>query len=68
MAEFGLSINRLARDIRIPVTRISEITSERRAITPDTALRFARYFGTTPEFWINLQALYDLDVGRLTIA
>jgi addiction module HigA family antidote len=68
MAEFGLSINRLARDLRVPVTRISEITNERRAITPDTALRFARYFGTTPEFWINLQASYDLDVARLTIA
>ena len=68
MAEFGLSINRLARDIRVPVTRISEITNERRAITPDTALRFARYFGTTPEFWINLQASYDLDIARLTIA
>ena len=68
MAEFGLSINRLARDLRVPVTRISEITKERRAITPDTALRLARYFGTTPEFWINLQAAYDLDVARLTIA
>ena len=56
MAEFSLSINRLARDLRVPVTRISEITNERGAITPDTALRLGRYFGTTPEFWINLQA------------
>jgi antitoxin HigA-1 len=47
MAEFGLSINRLARAIRVPATRMSEITNERRAVTPDTALRVARYFGTT---------------------
>ena len=63
MAEFGLSLNRLARDVRVPVTRISEIANERRAITPDTALRFARYFGTTPEFWLNLQSTYDLETG-----
>jgi len=68
MAEFALSINRLARDLRVPVTRISEITNQRRAITPDTALRLGRYFGTTPEFWINLQAAYDLDAARMTIA
>ncbi len=64
MAEFELSINRVARDIRVPVTRIAEIVHERRAVTPDTALRLARYFGTTPEFWMNLQAAYDLDVAR----
>jgi addiction module HigA family antidote len=63
MAEFSLSINRLARDLRVPVTRISEITNERGAITPDTALRLG-LFGTTPEFWINLQAAYDLDARR----
>jgi antitoxin HigA-1 len=64
MAEFGLSINRVARDVRVPVTRIAEIVHERRAITPDTALRLARYFGTTPEFWMNLQTSYDLDSAR----
>jgi addiction module HigA family antidote len=68
MAEFVLSINRLARDIRVPVTRISEIVNERRAITPDTALRLGRYFSTTAEFWINLQAAYDLDVARARLA
>ena len=52
MAEFGLSINRTARDLRVPVTRIADIVHERRAITPDTAYRLARYFGTTPEFWM----------------
>ena len=64
MPEFRLSINRLARDLRVPVTRIGEIVHERRAITPDTALRLGRYFGTTPEFWMNLQTGYDLDVAR----
>jgi addiction module HigA family antidote len=67
MGEFSLSINRLARDLRVPVTRISEIVNERRGITPDTALRLARYFGTTPEFWINLQTSYDLDVARTAL-
>ena len=64
MTAFGLSINRVARDLRVPPTRISDIVNERRAITPDTALRLARYFGTTPEFWTNLQSAYDLDIAR----
>lgn len=64
MSGFGVSINRLARDLRVPPTRISEIVHERRAVTPDTALRLARYFGTTPEFWLHLQSAYDLDVAR----
>jgi len=61
MAEFGVSMNRLARDLRVPVTRISEIVNQRRSVTSDTALRLARYFGTTPEFWMNLQTSYDMD-------
>ncbi len=64
MTEFGLSINRLARDLRVPVTRISEIVHARRSVTPDTALRLARYFGTSPEFWMNLQSSHDLDAAR----
>ena len=64
MAEFGVSMNRLARDLRVPVTRISEIVNQRRSVTSDTALRLARYFGTTPEFWMNLQTGYDLDMAR----
>ena len=64
MAEFGLSANRVARDLRVPATRIAEIIHERRSISPDTALRLARYFGTTPEFWMNLQAAYELDSAR----
>jgi addiction module HigA family antidote len=64
MRPLGLSINRLARDLRVPVTRISEIVSGRRGVTGDTALRLGRYFGSTPEFWMNLQAAHDLDLAR----
>lgn len=63
MVPLGLSINRLARDLRVPVTRMSEIVNRRRSITADTALRLARYFSTTPEFWVNLQSAYELDVA-----
>lgn len=62
MVPFELSINRIARDLRVPVTRMSEIVNGRRSITADTALRLARYFAMTPEFWMKLQAAYDLDV------
>jgi addiction module HigA family antidote len=58
----GISVNRLGRDLRVPVTRMSEIVNGRRGVTADTALRLARYFGTTPEFWMSLQAAYDLDL------
>lgn len=60
----GISINRLGRDLRVPVTRMSEIVNGRRGISADTALRLARYFATTPEFWMNLQAAYDLDSAQ----
>jgi len=52
--------NALAIALRVPVTRINDIARERRAVTPDTALRLSRYFGTTPEFWLNLQSAHDL--------
>lgn len=68
MADFGVSINRLARDLRVPPTRISDIVNERRSVTPDTALRLARYFGTTAEFWMNLQSAYDLDLARASLS
>jgi len=64
MKPLEISINRLARDLRVPVTRISEIVNCRRGISADTALRLARYFGSTPEFWVNLQTAYDLEVAR----
>ena len=58
----GLTMTRLARELKIPVNRISEIVNGRRGINAETALRLSRYFGNTPEFWINLQAAYDLRV------
>ncbi len=61
MRPLGLSMNRLALDLRVPITRIAEVIHERRAITIDTALRLAQYFNTTPNFWMNLQLQYDLD-------
>ena len=60
----GLSMNRLALDLRVPVTRIAEIVRERRGITPDTALRLARYFNTSARFWLNLQTGYDLEIAE----
>lgn len=60
----GLSMNKLALAIRVPATRIADIVHEKRAISSVTALRLARYFGTTPDFWMNLQARYDLDVAE----
>jgi addiction module HigA family antidote len=56
----GMSLNRLALELRVPATRIAEIVHGRRGITADTALRLARYFNTTPRFWLNLQTAYDL--------
>ena len=61
MKPLGLSANALAIALRVPVTRISEIVRERRGITADTALRLARYFNMTPEFWMRLQMNYDLE-------
>ncbi len=62
MMPLGLSANALALALRVPATRIGESlrADKPRAVTADTAMRLARYFGTTPEFWINLQAAYDL--------
>ncbi|WP_342087012.1 HigA family addiction module antitoxin [Dyadobacter sp. OTU695] len=57
----GISAYRLAKDTGIPQTRISEIIKGRRRITADTALRFSKYFGTTPKFWLGLQDDYDLE-------
>lgn len=62
MKPLGLSVNGLARELKVPVTRISEIVNGRRSLNADTALRLSRYFGSTPEFWLNLQAAYDLSV------
>ena len=63
----GLSQNRLALDIGVPARRINEIVLGKRRITADTALRLARYFGTSPQFWLGLQMDYDLDVAADTM-
>jgi len=67
MKPMGISINRLARDIAVPPGRISAIVNGRRAITADTAMRLGRYFGTSAEVWMGLQADYELRVARRTI-
>ncbi len=65
LKEYGLSQNQLARAIGISPNRIAEIVNNRRRITADTALRLALYFGNSPEFWMNLQARYDLKLARV---
>jgi antitoxin HigA-1 len=60
----GLSVNALARALRVPATRMGAIVKGERAVTADTALRLARFFGTGPEFWVNMQAMYDLTKAR----
>jgi antitoxin HigA-1 len=64
MKPLGLSINGLGLELHVPATRIGEIVNERRGITADTALRLARYFGTSADFWMNLQKNYELIVAR----
>jgi addiction module HigA family antidote len=68
MVPLRLSMNKMAMDLRVPVTRIADIVNERRGITADTALRFARYFKNTPTFWMNLQTRYELEVAEDEIA
>jgi addiction module HigA family antidote len=60
----GLSQYALAKAIGVPQIRVSEIVNGKRAITPDTALRLARYFGTSAELWMGMQATYDLELAR----
>ena len=64
MIPLGISQNRLAGDIDVPVSRIAGIVNAKRSITADTALRLAEYFGTAPEVWTNLQAGYDLRLAH----
>ncbi len=63
----GISINALARDIVVPPNRISAIVNGKRAISADTALRLGKYFGVSPELWLDLQSDYDLRVARRTV-
>lgn len=60
---YGLSSGRLAKALNVPRTRIKRVVSGTRAISPDTAFRLSRYFGTSPEFWLNLQLGYELSVA-----
>jgi addiction module HigA family antidote len=64
MAPLGMSVHALAMALRVPGTRIGDIVRGRRGITPDTALRLARYFKTSPDLWLGLQSEYDLRVAR----
>ena len=68
LAEYGLSQNRLAKAICVSPNRIAEIVNNRRRITADTALRIALYFGTSPEYWMNLQTHYDLKLARKNLS
>ena len=65
LTELGISAAELARQIKVPANRISQILSGKRSITADTALRLGRWFGTGPKIWLNLQQAYDLDVAAL---
>ena len=64
MVPMELSMNKLAQAIHVPMNRISAIVNGKRGITGDTALRFARYWGTSPEYWMNLQSHYELEVAK----
>lgn len=64
LKELGMSAAELARQLEVPTNRVTEILNGRRAITGDTALRLAHFFGTTAEFWLNLQSLYELRLAQ----
>lgn len=65
MKPIGLSQYRVAKDIGVPAMRISQIVNGKRSVTADTAMRLARYFGTSPDVWLRLQVRYDLEVAQL---
>jgi len=67
MVPYELSANALAKHLGVTAARINEIAKEKRGITADTALRLARYFKTTPEFWMNLQKRFELEMARRTV-
>jgi addiction module HigA family antidote len=63
LAPLGMSAHALAQALRVPAPRVNDLVRERRGVSPDTALRLARYFDTSAEFWLNLQASYDLKIA-----
>ncbi len=67
LKEIGISAAQLAHNLGVPANRISQIVAGKRAISADTALRLGRYFGTSPELWMNLQKNYELDLARRQI-
>ena len=66
MRPLGISVTALARDIAVPANRISQIVNGKRALSADTALRLGKYFGVSPEIWLDLQSDYDLRLARRT--
>lgn len=68
LAPLGMTPHALALSLRVPAPRINDVVREKRAITVDTALRLARYFDTTAQFWMNLQSAYDLKIAEKTIS
>ena len=64
LVELGMSVNALAKALNVPTPRINDVVRERRGVSADTALRLARYFDTTPQFWLNLQSAYDLRLAE----
>jgi addiction module HigA family antidote len=64
LRELGMSAAELARQLEVPTKRITEILNRKRGITGDTALRLAHFFGTTAEFWLNLQSLYEIRLAK----
>ena len=66
MRPLGISVSALARDIAVPANRISQILNGKRALSADTALRLGKYFGVSPEIWLDLQSEYDLRLARRT--
>ncbi|MBM9531637.1 HigA family addiction module antidote protein [Desulfoprunum benzoelyticum] len=67
LEELNVSANALSKALHVPANRITAILSERRGITADTALRLARFFGTSPDFWMNLQSSYDVKVAQAAV-
>ncbi len=68
LRDMSISLNELARNLRVPMNRISAIVNGKRSITADTAMRLARYFRTSAQYWMNLQAAYDLQVAEQELA
>jgi addiction module HigA family antidote len=68
LTERGITLAKLSRDTRIPLSRVSLLVNAKRSMTPDTALRLERYLGASAQFWMNLQTAYDLSIAKSSIA